>query len=515
MKGSGYWTDGTGGFDVRCEVAVVGSGAGGAFAALTLAEAGLDVVVLEAGPGTSAPDYSPFLAKALAKLYNEAGFHTMTGRPPIAAASGRVLGGSTVVNSAICFRTPEAVFEDWAERSDGALGDAAAYYAIQDDVERIVHVTETPDRLLSGLDRAHREAATALGWANRNFRRNTPTCAGCGRCNHGCPVGGKQSVDLSVLPRAARAGCRVVVNAPVDRVGDDGTVTGTAVGPGDGGAGGAPFTVRASRAVVLAGGALQTPRILFRSGLATKADEVGRGLRIHPVFSTLGFFEDRRIVDRGRTQGHYVDEFDDDAMLLESNPTVSGQPFQLLPLHGLEAKKILSKSAHFASSGGMIKATSAGRVLPNKGPGVRARFVLNDEDRLRAMRAARRGAELWLNGLGADFVLLPLYGDNLCRSMAEVEAALPDDLPVGRLIGFTSHPLSTCALGRATDRDGRVPGTENVWVMDGSALPNNIGRNPQISIMTTARLLAERLTERLGRTPVPLVPRAKLPVVEE
>jgi choline dehydrogenase-like flavoprotein len=499
------WIDHDDSFEDSCEVVVVGSGAGGAFAALTLAEAGFDVVILEAGAGRSPADFSPYLGHAMSRMYNEAGFHTMAGRPPIAVASGRALGGSTVVNSAICFRTPERVLAHWNELSGGAFEDADAYYRTMDAVEAMLRVGPTPDRLLSGLDKVHKEAATALGWSNHNFRRNTPTCAGCGRCNQGCPVGGKMSVDLAVLPRVQAAGARIHVRCQVQTVDDQGLVQGyiTTVEGRDDGAGPA-FSVRASRAVILAGGALNTPRILFRSGLASKADEIGRGLMIHPVFSILGFWEDRPIVSGGSTQGHYVDEFDADEMLLESNPTVAGQPFQMLPMHGLEAKRYIAKSNHFASSGAMIKAATKGRILPNKGPAIRARFALSHEDKLLAIQASTRAAELWLNGLGADFVLLPLYGQNLVRNMAEVKAAMPDDIEIGRFLGFTSHPLATCSVGRATDLDGRVPGTENVFCLDGSALPTNVGRNPQISVMTVARTLAERLTERLGKTPKPL-----------
>ena len=183
----------------------------------------------------------------------------------------------------------------------------------------------------------------------------------------------------------------------------------------------------------------------------------------------------------------------------------------MLPMHGLEAKRILSKASHFASSGAMIRAHSAGSVRPNKGPGIRARYVLDDADRLRSIRASKHAAKLWLTGLGADFVLLPLYGESLARSMEEVDALLPDDLPPGKLIGFTSHPLATCSIGRATDANGRVPGTENIYCMDGSALPSNVGRNPQVSVMTVARTLAERLTESLGKTPKPLYPKGPAP----
>ena len=173
-----WWQRPTDGFVEQTEVVVVGSGAGGAFAALTFAEAGLDVVLLEAGDAWMPADQSPYLAHAMSRKFEEGGFRTMAGRPPIALAAGRALGGSTVVNSAICFRTPEAVLAEWNERSGAAFEDTDGYYRTMDAVEAQMRVVATPDYLLSGLDKAHKEAAQALGWSEHNFRRNTPTCVG-------------------------------------------------------------------------------------------------------------------------------------------------------------------------------------------------------------------------------------------------------------------------------------------------------------------------------------------------
>lgn len=499
-----WWTRPQEEFTERAQVVVVGSGAGGAFAALTFAEAGLDVVLLEAGEAYLPADQSPYLAHAMGSKFEEGGFRTMAGRPPVALATGRALGGSTLINSAICFRTPERILAEWNERSGGALQDADRYYRTMDAVEAQIRVTATPDFLLSGLDRAHKEAAQALGWSEHNFRRNTPNCVGCGRCNLGCPVGGKQSVDLAVLPRAARAGLRTYVRCQVDHV-EPGRVSGYVLGESGHPTGLGPrFEVSAEHAVVLAAGAIGTPRLLLDSDLVPRASEHGRRLRIHPVFTTMGYFEDRTVVDRGSTQGHYVDEQSDDDILLESNPTVPGQPFLMLPFSGVEAKDILARSHAFSASGVMIRAGSEGRVLPSRGLATRARFVLDKADRERALRGTEHAARLWLEGLGATFVCLPLYGAPVCRDMAEVATALDGDLQPGRFVGFTSHPQATCSVGRATTVDGEVPEAPGVFCMDASSLPSNVGRNPQISVMTVARLLAERLTERLGHTPKPL-----------
>jgi hypothetical protein len=63
----------------RCDVVVVGSGAGGAAAARVLAEAGLDVIVLEEGGYHDALTYSRDAVDALTTLYRDGGLTPATG----------------------------------------------------------------------------------------------------------------------------------------------------------------------------------------------------------------------------------------------------------------------------------------------------------------------------------------------------------------------------------------------------------------------------------------------------
>ena len=90
-----------------CDVAIVGSGAGGATAAAVLAEAGLDVVVLEAGGHYDRSSYPRHPIDAIISLYRDAGLTVADGRPPVPIPVGRAVGGTTVINSGTCFRAPD------------------------------------------------------------------------------------------------------------------------------------------------------------------------------------------------------------------------------------------------------------------------------------------------------------------------------------------------------------------------------------------------------------------------
>ncbi len=95
----------------ECDVAIVGSGAGGAAAAAVLTEAGLDVLVLESGPYVDRDTYPTDPLEGLPLLYRDGGMTIATGKPAIPVPVGRTVGGTTVINSGTCFRAPAEVLD--------------------------------------------------------------------------------------------------------------------------------------------------------------------------------------------------------------------------------------------------------------------------------------------------------------------------------------------------------------------------------------------------------------------
>ena len=99
---------------------VVGSGAGGATMAVELAEAGVDVVVIEEGGYHPTESFTADSMRALRTLYRDGGGGMAVGRPSVLYAEGRCVGGSTVVNGGMSWRTPAQVLERWS--SGGRAG---------------------------------------------------------------------------------------------------------------------------------------------------------------------------------------------------------------------------------------------------------------------------------------------------------------------------------------------------------------------------------------------------------
>ena len=104
-----------GDLSLSADVCVVGSGAGGATAAAVLAEAGLDVIVLEDGGYFKTEDYSANIPDMMSKIMRDGGSTVILGRSPIPYLEGRCVGGSTVINGGMCWRTPERILDEWVE----------------------------------------------------------------------------------------------------------------------------------------------------------------------------------------------------------------------------------------------------------------------------------------------------------------------------------------------------------------------------------------------------------------
>ena len=102
------------GYVGRADVVVVGSGAGGAAAAKELAEAGLSVAVLEEGPYVTSEAFDAPPWERFIRLCRDGGMTVAVGKPLIPMPLGRAVGGTTLVNSGTCFRTPRKVLDEWA-----------------------------------------------------------------------------------------------------------------------------------------------------------------------------------------------------------------------------------------------------------------------------------------------------------------------------------------------------------------------------------------------------------------
>ncbi|HEX8855251.1 MAG TPA: FAD-dependent oxidoreductase [Thermoleophilaceae bacterium] len=474
----------------RCDVVVVGSGAGGASAARVLAERGLDVMVVESGEYHDASTYTTDPLEAIPQLYRDGGMTACEGRPVIPLPLGHCVGGTTVINSGTCFRTPDSVLTRW--RSEFGIDWAGDLEAEFEAVERALAVRPV-DADTAGRNAALcRVGAERLGASNAPLARNAGDVVCCGSCPVGCRLDAKQAMHVSELPRAVAAGARIRAGSRVERVIVEG---GRAVGVACDG-----YEVRA-RAVVLAAGAIGTPELLMPQGLAATSGHLGRHLHIHPACWVGGLFDEEVRGWDGIMQSWLVNEWENRGVNLEATCTPLTFGGHWMRGAGQPYKERLERYANVAMIGVMISDRSEGR-LTTIGGRARIRYRLDraDQEKLRfgIARAAdvhfAAGASEVYPQVGRVAVLAPGEQDR----RVEQARFRPGEF---RLEGF--HPMGTARMAAAPAAGVVAPSGEahdvpGLYVADASVFPTALGVNPMITICAVARRIAAGLAERLS-----------------
>jgi choline dehydrogenase-like flavoprotein len=479
----------------ECDVAIVGSGAGGAVTAAILAEAGLEVVVLEAGPYMDRRTYPDEPLAALSALYRDGGLTIAEGRPAIPTPVGRAVGGTTVINSGTCFRAPEPVLAGW--RSEHGIEWASELDAEYASAEEMLHVRLVDPERMGRNGQLLREGAEALGVRHAPLARNAGGCFQCSSCPSGCRLDAKQAMHVSYLPRAVARGARIRAGVEARRVLFEG-VRATGV---ECVARAREFTLRARRAVVVAGGAFGTPELLLRSGYRAPSGELGRNLRIHPAcWVGARFAEEVRGWD-GVMQSYAVSEWEDRGLLLEATFTPLAFGAQWLPGTGTEHQERVRAYDHIASTGVHLSDRSSGRVGLARDGSLRISYKLTDDDARRLTFGIARAAEL-LYAAGASEVYPQIAGLPIIPRdrVADLDSSPPRAASM-RLEAF--HPMGTARMDAdpaagVVGTDGALHGAESLYVADGSLLPSSIGVNPMMTIIAMASRVARQLAARLS-----------------
>ncbi len=489
----------------ECDVVIVGSGAGGAAAAATLAEAGVDVIVLEAGPHYNRDSYPADHLDAIAGIYRDAGLTIAEGKPPIPVPVAKVVGGTTVINSGTCFRTPDSVLENWRQRYGiGWAGDLGEDFA---EAEDFLRVTQLDPERMGRNGQLAMEGAAAIGASGAPISRNAGSCVQCSSCPFGCRIDAKRAMHVSYLPRAVAAGARLRAGVEADRVlTEDGRAVGVACTTAANGRPSRPYTVRARSAVIVAGGALGTPELLLRSGLG--GDQVGHNFHMHPACWIGAHYEEEVRGWDGVMQSFYIDQWEEQArILLEATFTPLAFGGGWLLGAGRDHQRAMLDFGHIGSIGVHLSDQSSGRVGLAGDGSLRATYKLTREDAGRLAFGIARAAEVhFAAGATEVYPNIPRVGVLKPSQLAEFEATTfkPSDL---RLEAF--HPMGTARIAAdpregVCGTDGAVNGTAGLYVADASLFPTSTGVNPMMTIIAFAKQVAREVAEEASR-PVAVV----------
>lgn len=499
---------------LEADVCIVGSGAGGSVVAATLAERGLDVVVIDAAGYFNESDFAQLEFKAYQEMYWRGG-PTPTADGNVSLVSGTTLGGGTTINWTNCLRTTPWVREQWAKQHGLEGVDGPDFDRDLDAVWERLGVTDSCSDL-NGPQERLAEGCEALGWSFKRITRNAdpesydPEQAGY--MGFGEQSGSKRSADRTWLADAQANGARLIANCRAARVlVEDRRAAGVEAvwGWQDPEGRSAQVTVRAPR-VIVASGSLESPALLLRSGIGGPA--VGDYLRLHPCTAVFGVYGDDQRAWWGPPQAALCDEFantgDGYGLLVETAQYAPGLIGSATPwISGYDHKDRMTQFRFGGTSIGLTRDRGHGRVTVDANGEAVPMYAVTDELDIANLR---RGidAQVRLHEAAGAHTITPLAGGApTWRRGDDLDAFIHGAQRIPFRAGghrlFAAHQMGTCRMGADPKTSvagpfGELHDTRGVWVGDASAFPTPSGTNPMITIMALARRTAEAIAKDAG-----------------
>ena len=511
------------------DAVVVGSGFGGGIAACRLAEAGHRVCVLERGRRFGAGDYPDRPSQAPFAFWhpvlNPGGMFDLRLMKDLSVLTAAGVGGGSLVYANVQLRAPGEVFEDphWPAAIDRPALDP--YYDRTEEALQPRPTPAEPDlpkvRSFAAMGQRAGHEAERLplavhfgeGRAHPFSGVHQQGCDNLGRCDIGCPLMAKNTVDITYIARAEAHGAEVYplheatgIEPPLQAGGNwrvwfrdlqyriDGEVE-------------APV-------LVLAAGTVGSTRLLLKSRRRLRRLSGALGTRFSGNGDALGLAVDSRAADVAGARTDYGPSMtsrlvygDRGFMVADGGlPTSFGGLLEIV--RGVNALTGWGRVVlHVKNAAARVGMTD--RSVTHRNVRLKDRAPISDT--LVFLMIGRDAA----NG---RFRLTPLFRtldirwsksdsaelfDGMRRAAGELAEAAQagsffalDAGPLGKFI--TVHPLGGCPMADDPDEGvvddaGKVHGYSGLYVLDGSIVPTALGVNPSKTIAALAERGAERL----------------------
>ncbi len=461
--------------ELRCAIAVVGSGPGGAITACLLAEAGRDVLLIEEGPFYSLESCPPFSKEEMLLKYRNGGQTVAMGANKVAYVEGCCVGGGSEINSGLYHRAPPEILELWRRQFKVSALTEADLRPHFEACEREVSVSLLPGAAPAASLKLQ-QGASRLGWksleAPRWFRYGPGKAAG----------GERQSMTRTFVPRLLEAGGKLLPQTRIERLRRQ---AGKWLLEGRHAARGGVADRGRNRVLVRRRGADPGPPAPQRHHPQHRQcpPHAPYGQDRRPVPGP----RERRRPGRAGAPGQGIcapAQF----RLLDQLTALPGPGHDRSPLLGVGCPPGLDLHGQL-----LCNARRPGARHRAPLPGFRdplVRYRLSEQDRRDLAEGHRKLAEV-LFAAGAVALYPGLVRGPRLLSPDDLRQ-LPEILPNGLAPLMTVHLFSSCPMGEdqhqcATDSFGRVHGLDNLFVNDASLLCTAPGVNPQGSIMALAR----------------------------
>ncbi|RXT08203.1 GMC family oxidoreductase [Ammoniphilus sp. CFH 90114] len=510
------------------DVVIVGAGAAGGVLAKELSEAGLKVVVFDAGPKRD--PQKDFASDELAmKNLGWQETRIVDGQDPLTMGhnnSGRGVGGGTVHFTGVFLRFHDVDFKarSWdgvAEDWPISYEDLAPYY---DRIEKEIAVSGPkhfpwgnyhgpypyPEReplspnaymFMNGCDKLGIESVVPpLAILSAPFE-GRPPCINRGFCNQGCMPDAKFSTLIVHIPKAIQAGAEILADCTVTQVlmGKDGRAQGVEFVHE-----GTTYSQKA-KLVILSAYVVETPRLLLHSanssfpdGLANSSGWVGKAFMTHSSHDVYGKFDHEIRLYKGTpvlatTQAFYRTN--------ENHSFVRGYTLHAHGARPVEFVNGISKSSEGLLWGEKLREkvldynyygriTLVGEVLPNENNTI----TLADEKDEYGVPRAKVTFSYGENDQSLISHAVGKMGDIIQAAGGKVEFVVPD----------TAHLMGGCRMGddpfqSVVNSYGQSHDIDNLFICDASVFVTSGAGNPTNTVMAIALRTADYIKEKMKR----------------
>ncbi|HTH21145.1 MAG TPA: GMC family oxidoreductase, partial [Nitrososphaeraceae archaeon] len=497
----------------NADVCIVGSGAAGAILAEKLTNKGKSVVLLERGGYYDAEDMNQRELDMMPLLWKNGGAN-FTDNLRIVIAQGQCLGGSTIINDAVCFKTPDLVREQW--RAMGVNISDQRWDKAIDEVWNAIHVSKVQEQELNDNNLMLKKACQLKGYKSSENNRNCIDCMRCGFCHLGCHYETKQDMLVTYIRKALRnpeSNIRIYCNCSAEKIthltrrdekGHLSTATGVEANIIDGKRV-VKFKLRVNaKVIIVSAGAIASSQLLIKSVIAD--GKTGNDFSLHPAPFLLGKFERKINAYNGIPMGYTCHQFGvtngiaDGGFLIESIFLPIFQFSLGLPSFLEGYSGFMEDFNHYTMAGVLIRDEATGSITLSENGNPKVNYSLTQRDIKNISKGLQTLAEMWFD-IGADHVITGHQSSlrlNSKKDIPKLVDAVEKD-PEGLLIS-SAHPQGGNRMGEdasmcVVDSNGKVHGFSNLYVCDSSIFPTALGVNPQITVMALATMFADNINE--------------------
>ena len=409
----------------------------------------------------------------------------------LAILQGNCVGGSTVINNAICFRTPDFVIENWEKLGTHLDPDKLTnYFKTVEQTIGNVSLVRNPPITNEGANRFYK-GADSLGLKPEWFETNFGTCGGSGYCNIGCKYDRKLSMLLNYLPMAQKEGTEIIADCEVLKIQSSGNKAEKIVCQNSSGD---KFTVSAKQ-IVVAAGAIASSAILLKSGIKRN---VGTRLSFNITTPMMAEFPDEVKSYDGVQMCCYIKG---DGYLVETTFNPPGTSALIMQGWFEKLNERMKSYTHYATAAPVVGSEPNGKIKLDLFGKTTVDYKMTDNDFKKLKEGMKALCRVFL-AAGADCVLPSSYDELLVRSESDLskidnQVKIPEDISLSTAHPQGGTPMSNNKDIGALDNNFRVYDFNNLYVVDASVFPTGVFVNPQLSIMGISNYAADIISSNI------------------